>query len=430
MDNENKDFQGAENEEILTPEEKVREDIRSKVADAAAEVQDEITSIEDGAQADAELAADAEEYEGEALEEVKPEPVKVTVKRSSFIVSMLCSAVVGALILLLGLQIPKWVAEAPEGKAVATVNGEEITDLDVNYYIYAQAAMYAQKNGISQDELATYDWNQEVDGKVLANTIKEKAVNDAINEVLTIQKGAENGITLSEDEISQIETQISGISATYGEDGFTLRTRTMGVSSPKQYKKMYNKVMTVQKVQEDMETNPTSYYPEDDSVLNDYIQPDKASVKHILIKNATEAAEGEEAAPAEDKRAIADTVLQRAQSGEDFDALVEEFNEDPGATEAGYTFGTGEMDPAFEEASFALQIGEISGIVESSYGYHIIKRIPGMYELQGYWKAEAGKNIKIKTGKIEKLDVAAVMADIAAATEELNAQTAAASTAE
>lgn len=425
MDNENKDFQGVENEETLTPEEKVREDIRSKVADAAAEVQDEITSVEDGVEETAEFAADTEGYEGEALEEVKPEPVKVTVKRSSFIVSMICSAVVGALILLLGLQIPKWIENIPEGKAVATVNGEEITDLDVNYYIYAQAAQYAQENGISQDELATYDWNQEVDGKVLANTIKEKAVNDAINEVLTIQKGAENGITLSEEEISQIDTQISGITSTYGEEGFTLRTRTMGISSPKQYKKMYNKVMAVQKVQEDMEANSSAYYPEDESVLNDYIQSDKASVKHILIKNDTTAAEGEE--PAEDKRATAETVLQRAQSGEDFDALVEEFNEDPGATEAGYTFGTGEMDPAFEEASFALKIGEISDIVESSYGYHIIKRIPGIYELQGYWQAEAGKKIKIKTGKIEKLDVAAVMADIVAASEELNAQTSSAS---
>lgn len=444
MDNENKDFQGVENEETLTPEEKVQEDIRSKVADAAAEIQDEIDAVEEetveetveGFEAPVEPAGYYDENgefvpyaEGEFPEEYvapAPEPVKVTLKRSSLIVSLICSAVIGALLLLFGLQVPKWIDAIPEGNTVATVNGESITDLDVQYYIYAQAATYAQQNGVSADGLADFDWNQEVDGKVLANTIKENAVNDAINEVLLIQKGEENGITLGEQELGQIESQVAGIISAYGEDGFALRARTMGIASTKQYQKMYTKVMTAQTVQEDMDTNRSAYYPEDESVLNDFIQPEKASVKHILIKNTEAAApaEGEAApAPAEDKRATADSVLQRAKSGEDFDALVEEFNEDPGATEAGYTFGKGEMDPAFEAASFALKIGEISDLVESAHGYHIIKRIAGLNELQAYWRNDA--KVKIKTGKIDKLDVAAIMADVMAANEELEAETAA-----
>lgn len=434
MENENKDLQGVENENTLTPEERVQEDIRSKIADAAEEVKDEIQAAEqelvDEEIVEEELIEDTEydedamlEYSDfEAEEEfVKPEPVKITIKKNSFIVSLICSAVFGALILFLGMQIPNIIKAIPEGKTVATVNGQNITDLDVNYYIYTETAAYAQENGISQEDVAAYDWNQETeDGIKLSEFIKEKALKAAISEAITIQKGAENGITLSEQEESQIEAQINGISSSYGEDGFTLRARTMGISSPKQYEKMYKRVMLLQNVQADIDENKENYYPEDLSVLNDYATKENASVKHILIKFPEDANEEAKA----EKKALADSILERAKAGEDFDALVAEFNEDPGATEAGYTFGPGEMDFAFEVASFNLGIDQISEVVESSYGYHIIKRIPGMYELQAYWEAEAEKDIKIKNGRVKKLDITAVLTDVQDAINELSAETA------
>lgn len=307
-----------------------------------------------------------------------------------------------------------YVGGRPEGVSVATVNGEEITDIDVNYYIYAQAAAYAQNTGMTFDEIASFDWEQQVGGKKLSDTIKEKAVKDAVNEVLIIQKGAENGIVLSEEEEAQIDSQINGIKSTYGEDGFTLRARTMGISSPNQYAKMYRKVMATQKVQADISANAAAYYPEDVSVLNHYIQPDGATVKHILI-SADETNKAE-------KRRVAENVLKRIQSGEDFDALVAQFNEDPGATEEGYTFGPGEMVEEFEKASFALSIGAVSGIVETEYGFHIIKRIPGIYELQAYWQAEAADGINITADMVNALDVKAVMKDVVSANSELENQ--------
>ena len=91
--------------------------------------------------------------------------------------------------------------------------------------------------------------------------------------------------------------------------------------------------------------------------------------KHILIKNDT----GED--PAEN-RALAEQLLDRIRAGEDFDTLMTEYTEDPGiqSEPGGYYFFRGEMDTAFEDASFALADGEMSDIVESSYGYHIILR--------------------------------------------------------
>ncbi|HEX7957163.1 MAG TPA: peptidylprolyl isomerase, partial [Pyrinomonadaceae bacterium] len=75
-------------------------------------------------------------------------------------------------------------------------------------------------------------------------------------------------------------------------------------------------------------------------------------------------------------RQKAEDILQRARSGEDFDKLAKENSEEPGAKESGGDlgwFGRGRMVKPFEEAAFALKDNEISGIVESQLGYHIIQ---------------------------------------------------------
>lgn len=75
-------------------------------------------------------------------------------------------------------------------------------------------------------------------------------------------------------------------------------------------------------------------------------------------------------------KAKAEDVLKRARGGEDFAALAKEFSTDPGSKAEGGElgwFGRGKMVKAFEDAAFSLQPGQISDVIESDFGFHIIQ---------------------------------------------------------
>jgi parvulin-like peptidyl-prolyl isomerase len=97
---------------------------------------------------------------------------------------------------------------------------------------------------------------------------------------------------------------------------------------------------------------------------------------HILISIKTPDAPSEDALDKPQARAKAEEVLKRIRTGEDFGSLAKEFSMDPGSKENGGDlgwFGRGRMVPEFEKAAFALQPGQVSEIVESQFGFHIIK---------------------------------------------------------
>ena len=117
-----------------------------------------------------------------------------------------------------------------------------------------------------------------------------------------------------------------------------------------------------------------------DEMLDNYVY----QVKHILFKTVDDSRQPLPDEEVAQKKAQAEDALAQLQAAEDlpakFDELMNELSED-GRTEDGvlaapdgYTATPGEMVPEFEQAAFALKPGELSGIVESDYGYHIILR--------------------------------------------------------
>lgn len=105
----------------------------------------------------------------------------------------------------------------------------------------------------------------------------------------------------------------------------------------------------------------------------EFLQDTVVSVRHILL--LTQNMTNEEKNTAHDKMVL---ILSRARKGEDFAELAKEFSEDPGSKENGglyENFSRGDMVKPFETASFSVPIGEISDIVETQYGYHLIKVI-------------------------------------------------------
>ena len=93
---------------------------------------------------------------------------------------------------------------------------------------------------------------------------------------------------------------------------------------------------------------------------------------HILLRVEQGAPPGQKQA----QKAKAEEILARARKGEDFGALAKQYSQDPGSAvrggDLGY-FGKGAMVPAFDSTAWALKPGEISGVVETQFGYHIVK---------------------------------------------------------
>jgi peptidyl-prolyl cis-trans isomerase D len=117
-----------------------------------------------------------------------------------------------------------------------------------------------------------------------------------------------------------------------------------------------------------------NYY---DQHRDQYRTPDQVKVSHILIKTPLPGPDGkvDEKGVAEAQHRAED-LLKQLQAGANFEDLAKKYSEDPGSAKQGGSLGwigRGQTVPEFEKVAFSLPKGQMSGLVKSSYGFHIIR---------------------------------------------------------
>ena len=271
------------------------------------------------------------------------------------------------------------VAGVDASEVVATVNGESITFEDFEFYlndIKLSMEQQAQQSNISNI------WETELEGRKATDVLKERTLNMVISNSLQLQKAEELGIVLDENELAQLEDEKKQyISMWGGEDNYKSVLRDMGLTE-----NTFDKVLKSMRLTDKLRkyiTDADEYVISDEEKQNYYdenidmfYQP-QVTAKHILISIMNDENEKLSDEEIEEKKKLAEDILKKIKDGEDFDELMHEYSEDPGLETQpdGYTFSKGQMVAEFEEAAFALNEGEVSEIVETTYGYHIIKKI-------------------------------------------------------
>ncbi len=245
-----------------------------------------------------------------------------------------------------------------------TVNDEPVS---MGYFNFALSHAESQAMQMLQanSEDIKQAWNAPFGAETLGEAIASAAVEQCIFTKANAQKAKSLGITLTEEEKINIEESILSFEEFLPAVVSTQAAARAFYTDDKYAEKYYNTLM---------EQNTLTDDEAKKSLDENYV-----TAKHILISTV----DADTGAPlsAEEKstkKKLAEDILYRIRRGADFDKMVKEYGEDPGMTASpdGYFFTKGEMVAEFEAATFALKPGQVSGIVETAYGYHIIKRLP------------------------------------------------------
>ena len=303
------------------------------------------------------------------------------------------------------------VGELAKGEPLLSVNGKPVSNNLLLYWLFYSCSYYEQQ---------LYYYGLPLD--MYAAAIVGEAYNLATYYTVLAQKAEELGCILTDEQLEAIQTEM-GIG---GED-HELRKTMYGLSDD-DLMLIYSLTDLYENLSDVLVAQPT----EED--LNNYVY----QVKHILIATAASAADGkvtlntgdtvEYAGTAEeynaDALARAEDLLAQIRAAEDtaatFDALMNQYSEDGRDAEGnlgspdGYTATPGKMVPEFEQTAFAIGIGEVSDVVESTYGYHIILR-GEVEDLESYaedWSiAQMDEQLSVWTSEAEVTKSDAITAE-------------------
>jgi peptidyl-prolyl cis-trans isomerase C len=258
------------------------------------------------------------------------------------------------------MALPGFATGKPSvGDKVAVVNGSVITQEELDREVTLVRQRFANMGRpIDQAQLLA---------------IKGQVFETLISRELLYQEGQNKGITVKKEKL---EAEYEGLKNRFSsEEEFKNRLSSMKFSE-EEVKSQIKRGLLIQEFIDKQiaqkvvipEKEVKGYY---DSHPESFKKPEQVRASHILIKVDPKADESQKAAA----RKKAEEIRRRLVEGEDFVSLAREFSEGPTSVKGGDLdyFGRGQMVPPFEDAAFALKIGELSDVVETRFGYHIIK---------------------------------------------------------
>ena len=256
-------------------------------------------------------------------------------------------------------------------ETVLTVNGDAVAaDEYSGYMLYNMqyyASMYAQMG-------LTDLWSNKDMAKSLGASMPEAAEQQAIYARVVMQKFNELGLKLSYNEQKEMASVRRNSIANTTKDAYLNQIAQFGFSDQTYQNFMY--ISQCYQALNDYYFGENGVNTPSDEDIQKYYEDNYITAKHILI-TTVDPASGETKRTDEEAKKEAQSILDRINAGEDFDTLMNQYSEDTGLSNNpnGYTFTEGQMLTEFYDGAKALAEDEVSELVKSSYGYHIIKRV-------------------------------------------------------
>jgi peptidyl-prolyl cis-trans isomerase C len=260
---------------------------------------------------------------------------------------------------LITLASPAYVGESQSAEQkVAVVNGTVIN----------QAEFDSEMNRVLERLQRTGRFPNDLE----RSQIKKQVLENLIARELLYQESQKKGIKVDQKEIEAQLTELKGRFPSEVEFKNALSTMNLTESD---LRFQFKRDVAIRKLLDDQiggkstvsEKESRAYY---DGNLESFKKPEQVRASHILIKVDPGA---DEAKKAEAREKI-ESLQAKLKNGEDFGALAKEYSEGPSGPKGGDLgfFGRGQMVKPFEETAFSMKPGQVSGMVETRFGYHLI----------------------------------------------------------
>ena len=246
-------------------------------------------------------------------------------------------------------------------KKVATVNGIAIVQTDMDRGMEGVIQRKA-RSGAPMDEAQL-------------KTIRMDVLNNLINRELLNQESKKQKIAITDE---QVNDKLSKIKERFKGDGEFKEMLTKMKLTEAQIKIQLKEDLAIQALIDKQVVEKITIADQDARAYYDthpeaFKQPEQLKASHILVKVDPK----DDPAKKDEALKKIESVQEKLKAGGDFAALAKELSDCPSKEKGGDLgyFGKGQMVKPFEDAAQALKPGETSGIVETQFGYHIIKLV-------------------------------------------------------